>query len=175
MAGDTLPEALLVARRINSQSISVTLDHLGENVTSLEEAAASRDVYLEALHEIATAGIRGNVSIKLTQFGMDLSRTACGRTWNSSCGRRPRSATSCGWTWSRAQYTSATLDLVTDLHARYGAVGTVIQAYLYRSRSDVETLCDNEAFACGCARALTSSRRRWPSRARPTWTATTSS
>ena len=144
VAGDTLREALLVARRINSQSISVTLDHLGENVTSLEEAAASRDVYLEALHEMATAGIRGNVSIKLTQFGMDLSRKAC----VANVEQLVRQAAALGnfvrVDMESSAYTSATLDLVTNLHASYGAVGTVIQAYLYRSRSDVESLCDNK-------------------------------
>jgi proline dehydrogenase len=144
VAGDTLPEALLVARRINSQSITVTLDHLGENVISLEEAAASRDVYLEALHEISTAGIRGNVSIKLTQFGMDLSREAC----EANVEQLVRQAAALGnfvrVDMESSEYTSATLDLVTDLHARYGAVGTVIQAYLYRSRADVEMLCDRK-------------------------------
>ena len=144
VAGDTLPDALQVARRINSQSIFVTLDHLGENVTSLEEAAASRDVYLEALHEISTARIRANVSIKLTQFGMDLSPKAC----EANVEQLVRQAASLGnfvrVDMESSQYTSATLDLVTGLHARYGAVGTVIQAYLYRSRADVERLCEHK-------------------------------
>ncbi len=110
VAGDTLPEALRVAKRINSQSISVTLDHLGENVTSLDEAAASRDVYLEALHEMATAGVRGNVSIKLTQFGMDLSRKAC----EANVEQLVRQAAALGnfvrVDMESSEYTSATLD-----------------------------------------------------------------
>src|SRR5262245_3508667 len=77
VAGETLAEALDVARRVNSEGIAVTLDHLGENVTSLEEAAASRDEYIRALDEIHEAGLDSNVSIKLTQFGIDLDESAC--------------------------------------------------------------------------------------------------
>src|SRR5215831_8004939 len=77
VAGETLAEALAVGRKINSETISLTLDHLGENVTSLAEAEASRDAYLRALGEMHKAAIDGNVSLKLTQFGMDLSEKAC--------------------------------------------------------------------------------------------------
>src|ERR1039457_5734665 len=77
VAGDNLPDALATCQRINADGIAVTLDHLGENVTSLEEAAASRDAYLGALTEIAKLRINGNVSLKLTQFGMDLSLAEC--------------------------------------------------------------------------------------------------
>lgn len=144
VAGGTLSDALRVAKRINSQSISVTLDHLGENVTSLDEAAASRDVYLEVLHEMAIAGIRGNVSIKLTQFGMDLSRKACGANVEQLVREAAALGSFVRVDMESSEYTSRTLDLVMDLHARYAAVGTVIQAYLYRSRADVEMLCENK-------------------------------
>src|SRR5580704_2782645 len=77
VAGETLAEALAIARTINSSGISVTLDHLGENVTSLADAAASRDEYIRALDEIRAAGLSANVSIKLTQFGIDLDEEAC--------------------------------------------------------------------------------------------------
>src|SRR5207245_11520721 len=78
VAGETLDEALSVAKRVNSEGISLTLDHLGENVSSLEEAAASRDEYIRALDQIHAAGLNGNVSIKLTQFGIDFDE-AIGR------------------------------------------------------------------------------------------------
>src|SRR6266567_4551165 len=68
VAGQTLEEALEVCRRINQEGITVTLDHLGESVTTLEEAAAARDVYLRTLSAIHETGIQGNVSLKLTQF-----------------------------------------------------------------------------------------------------------
>src|ERR1017187_7334445 len=77
VAGATLDDALATGRRLNAEGIAVTLDHLGESVTSLEEAAAARDVYLRTLSAIHDSGIQGNVSLKLTQFGLDLSAGAC--------------------------------------------------------------------------------------------------
>src|SRR5207302_4257735 len=77
VAGDTLADALEAGRRINREGISLTLDHLGENVTSLEEAKTSTDVYLRAHDELSGHGIDGNVSLKLSQFGIDLSEHAC--------------------------------------------------------------------------------------------------
>src|SRR5678815_2819866 len=77
VAGETLEQALAVARRLNSEGITVTLDHLGESVSTLAEAAEARDVYLRALDAIHENGIQGNVSLKLTQFGIDLSHGEC--------------------------------------------------------------------------------------------------
>src|SRR6185312_8980276 len=77
VAGETLEQALAVSRGLNAEGISVTLDHLGESVTSLAEAAEARDVYLRTLDAIHAAGIDGNVSLKLSQFGIDLSEAEC--------------------------------------------------------------------------------------------------
>lgn len=141
VAGETLVEALAVGRRINSEAISLTLDHLGENVTSLAEAEASREAYQRALSEMHAAAIDGNVSLKLTQFGMDLSEAAC----RANVGQVVRQAAEIGnfvrVDMESSEYTDRTLRLVCDLHAEYGTVGTVIQAYLYRSQADVEMLC----------------------------------
>src|SRR4051794_28340300 len=77
VAGETLDQALTVARRLNQEGITATLDHLGESVTNLDEAAAARDVYLRALNAIHDSGIQANVSLKLTQFGLDISHEQC--------------------------------------------------------------------------------------------------
>src|SRR5579872_3116682 len=77
VAGETLDQALTVSRSLNAEGITVTLDHLGESVSSLDEAAAARDVYLRTLDAIHGKGIQGNVSLKLTQFGLDLSEREC--------------------------------------------------------------------------------------------------
>lgn len=142
VAGDTLWQALEVGRRINRQGITVTLDHLGENVTSLDEAAVSRDVYLETLEEISKAGIQANVSIKLTQFGMDFSEEACRDNVDRLVSRAAQLGNFVRVDMESSAYTERTLALVAALHARYGSVGTVIQAYLYRGRTDVERLCE---------------------------------
>jgi proline dehydrogenase len=141
VAGDNLPEALATCQRINAEGIAVTLDHLGENVTSLEEAAGSRDAYLQALTEIDKLRIDGNVSLKLTQFGIDLSLAECTANVEALVRQAAALANFVRVDMESSEYTSRTLDLVTSLHAHYKATGTVIQAYLHRSRKDVETLC----------------------------------
>lgn len=141
VAGPTLEDALRVGRRINHEGIVLTLDHLGESVTSLGEAAQARDVYLRALTAIHEHGVKGNVSLKLTQFGLDLSADAC-RANVAQLVERAASLT--GFVridMESSEYTDRTLGLVEDLYAQYGSVGTVIQAYLYRSRKDIERLC----------------------------------
>jgi len=141
VAGETLDDALQAGCRINREGISLTLDHLGENVTSLVEAAASRDVCLNALARIAEEKIDGNVSIKLTQFGIDISEAAC----RSNVEELVRTANELGSfvrvDMESSLYTERTLQLVRDLHARWRAVGAVIQAYLRRSEKDVEEMC----------------------------------
>ena len=141
VAGETLADGLEAGRRINREGISLTLDHLGENVTSLAEAEASCDVYLRALSEISAQHIDGNVSIKLTQFGMDISEQACRSNVEQLVRRAKELNSFVRVDTESSEYTESTLQLVTDLHAQYGAVGAVIQAYLHRSEKDVETLC----------------------------------
>lgn len=141
VAGETLEDALRVGRQVNSEGIGITVDHLGESVTSLEEAAQARDVYLRAFSTLHENGIQGNVSLKLTQFGLDLSPEQCRANVALLA---ERAAAACGFIrvdMESSEYTDRTLRLVEDLHAQYGSVGTVIQAYLYRSQQDVERLC----------------------------------
>jgi proline dehydrogenase len=140
VAGDNLPDALTTCQRINAEGIAVTLDHLGENVTSLEEAVASRDAYMRALSEIDKLKIDGNVSLKLTQFGMDLSAAECTANVDALVRQAAALGSFVRVDMEGSEYTGRTLDLVTGLHERYKATGTVIQAYLYRSRKDVEML-----------------------------------
>ncbi len=141
VAGETLEQALDVSRRLNAEGITVTLDHLGESVNSLEEAASARDVYLHTLEAIHAGGIQGNVSLKLTQFGIDLSESEC----RANVERLAASAAEFGnfvrVDMESTEYTDRTLALVRDLYAKHGSTGVVIQAYLYRSKADAEDLC----------------------------------
>jgi proline dehydrogenase len=141
VAGETLADALAVGRRINSEGISLTLDHLGENVTSPAEAGSSRDAYLRALAELHAASIEGNVSLKLTQFGMDLSEEQCRANVAQVVRKAAELASFVRVDMESSDYTDRTLRLVCDLHAELSVVGTVIQAYLYRSEADVRMLC----------------------------------
>jgi proline dehydrogenase len=141
VAGETLNDALRVGKQINSEGITLTVDHLGESVTSLEEAAQARDVYLSTLSAIHENQVCGNVSLKLTQFGLDFSVEQCLANVSQLVERAAGLSSFVRVDMESSEYTDRTLRLVDDLHARYGCVGTVIQAYLYRSRADIERLC----------------------------------
>ena len=142
VAGDTLDQAVAVSRRLNSEAITVTLDHLGESVTSLEEAAAARDVYLRTLAAIHDSEIRGNVSLKLTQFGLDFSYDQCLANVEQLVRRADSLESFVRVDMESSEYADRTLELVETLHARYRGVGVVIQSYLYRSKADIEKLCE---------------------------------
>lgn len=142
VAGDRLQDALHAGRRMNAEGIYLTLDHLGENVTSLDEAAASRDAYLRALEEIHRQQIQAGVSIKPTQFGMDLSEDVCRENIEQVVRRAAELGNFVRIDMESSAYTDRTLRLVTALHEKYGSVGAVIQAYLRRSEADVEMLCE---------------------------------
>lgn len=141
VAGQTLDQALAVGRKINSEGITLTLDHLGESVSTLDEAAAARDVYLRTLSAIHDSGIQGNVSLKLTQFGLDFSTGRCRANVEQLVQRAVELKSFVRVDMESSEYTDRTLDLVRDLHQRYGRVGVVIQSYLYRSKQDIEDLC----------------------------------
>jgi len=140
VAGSRLDDALDACRGIHADGITATLDYLGENVKSLDEAAACRDMYLRMLHAMQAAGVEPNVSIKLTQFGVDLSESACAE----NVAALVQAAAAIGGfvriDMESSQYTDRTLALVTRLHREFGACGAVIQAYLRRSVNDVENL-----------------------------------
>jgi proline dehydrogenase len=140
VAGETLEQALSLSRSLNAEGISVTLDHLGESVTSLGEAAEARDVYLRTLEAIHSGGINGNVSLKLTQFGLDLAEPECLANVERLVDRAAAFGNFVRVDMESTAYTDRTIGMVTGLYARHGAVGTVIQAYLYRSKADVEHL-----------------------------------
>jgi proline dehydrogenase len=92
------------------------------------------------LHAMQQAGVEPNVSLKLTQFGLDLSESACAE----NVGALVKAAAGIGGfvriDMEGSAYTDRTLALVTRLHREYGACGTVIQAYLHRSQADIEAL-----------------------------------
>jgi proline dehydrogenase len=142
VAGQFLDQALAVCRQINAEGITITLDHLGESVSTLEEAAAARDVYLRTLSAIHDSGIEGNVSLKLTQFGLDFSYDQCRANVEQLVRRAAELKSFVRVDMESSEYTDRTLGLVTDLHKQYSSVGVVIQSYLYRSKDDVEKLCN---------------------------------
>lgn len=142
VAGRTLDDELGVCRRLLDEKILSTIDRLGENVTSLDEAAQSRDAYLEVLDRIRESGLPSTVSIKLTQFGLDFSGDACYQNVRQLVAKAREIGTSIEIDMESTDYTDRTLDIVTGLAAELGCVRAVIQAYLRRTRADIERLCD---------------------------------
>jgi len=141
VAGKTLEQALRVAQRLNAEGILVSLDCLGEDVTSLEEAEHSCRSYLEALEGLAGRGIDATVSIKLTQFGLGLSEDLCQTNVTRLVEAAGRRGQAVEVDMESSEYTERTLRLVEGLHERHGRVRAVVQAYLYRTAEDVERLC----------------------------------
>jgi proline dehydrogenase len=140
VAGSHLDDALEVCRRMRADGITATLDYLGENVKSLDEAAACRDMYLRMLRAMQAAAIEPNVSIKLSQFGLDLSESACAENVAALVKEAAAMGGFVRVDMESSHYTDRTLALVTRLHRESGACGAVIQAYLRRSAKDVEQL-----------------------------------
>ena len=148
IAGMELEDALCVAEAVNRHGIAVTLDSLGESVTSASEAHRAADVYHKLLDAIAARHLDANISLKLTQMGLtqtDLVQSP--QLAESIVGNLVQHArvtdSFVRVDMEGSNLTQVTLDIVRRVHARAGmrgAVGVVIQAYLYRSQADIEQL-----------------------------------
>ena len=146
VAGMTVEEAIAVAEQLNAEGIDVTLDSLGESVTEVSQAEESATIYRQLLDEIAARKLRANVSLKLTQMGMDIGGHGAGPELTEAIvARLVEQAAGIGSfvriDMEGSDYTEATLQMTERLHQRWpGAVGTVLQAYLYRTADDAERL-----------------------------------
>ena len=130
VAGDTLDDEIEVCRRLQREGILSTLDRLGENVNSLEEAAASATPISSVLDRIHESGLPSTVSIKLTQFGLDFSYGGLLPERPPTGCRAREIGTIIEIDMESSDYTDRTLDIVIRLAAEIGGVRAVIQAYL---------------------------------------------
>ncbi len=144
VVGKTLDSEIAVCQRLNIENILTSVDYLGENVTSLAEADQSRETYLRILEQIAAVKLQSTVSIKLTQLGLDLSEEQCRANLERlmQCAHEIGSGVEIDM--ESSEYTDRTLGIVEDMHARFGNVRAVIQAYLYRSEKDIERLSERK-------------------------------
>ena len=145
VAGEELEEAISAARVCNDQGMAVSLDYLGENVATAADAQRARDAYLEVFDRIAAEKLNANVSCKLTQLGLDLSSEFCEGQVLSIVERAAHYENFLRVDMEGSDYTERTIEVVKRVRSRSPAVGTVIQAYLYRSEQDVHDL-----LAYGC-------------------------
>ena len=132
---------LRATAELNRHGIAATLDSLGENVHTPEEAQHSAAIYHQLLDAIDERSLDSNVSVKLTQMGMDLSPGLAEQIVGGLVEHAARVGTFLRVDMEGSAYTQATLDLVCRLHQQFpGRVGVVIQAYLRRSADDVRML-----------------------------------
>ena len=143
IAGMEPADALRVTEAVNRQGIAVTLDSLGESVTSSSEAHRAADVYHKLLESIAANRLNANISVKLTQMGLEQSAELAESIAANLVQHASSTNNFVRIDMEDSRRTQITLDIVRRLHActgMRGAVGVVIQAYLYRSQADVEQL-----------------------------------
>ncbi len=143
VAGTTVQDALRAAKAVNGHGMSTSLDSLGENVASAQEAQQSADVYHQLLDAIQQHQLDGNVSLKLTQMGMDLDPELAFAITERLVEHAAAAGTFVRIDMEGSGYTQATVDMVSRLHAveaNRGRIGVVIQAYLYRSKADIDRL-----------------------------------
>jgi proline dehydrogenase len=145
VAGETLDEAIAAARGCNDRGMYASLDYLGENVSTTNDAQRARDAYFEIFERIAKENLHANVSCKLTQLGLDLSAEFCEGLVLSVVERASGYDNFLRVDMEGSLYTDRTVELVKRIRERSPAVGTVIQAYLYRSERDIQDL-----LAYGC-------------------------
>ena len=143
VAGMTVDDVLAACERVNREGIAATLDALGESVTVDSEARASADIYHQLVDAIAARGLNANVSLKLSQMGMDIDPALAETIVGELVEHAASANTFVRIDMEGSPYTEATLGITERLHARPGCqghVGTVLQAYLYRTAGDAERL-----------------------------------
>ena len=143
VAGFRIEDAMTAARALGSQGLAITLDSLGENVATPDQARQAAQVYHWLLDAIAPSKLDANVSLKLTQMGMDLSPALAEEIVAGLVQHAATIGSFVRVDMEGTAYTQATVDMVRRLHARpefRGHVGIVIQAYLRRSADDIAAL-----------------------------------
>ncbi len=140
VAGTTLDDAVAAVRRLNADGAMATLDVLGESVTDREAAERAAAAYVETIERIAAEQLDANVSLKLTQMGIDMGVETCLEVMAPLVEAGRRHGIFVRVDMESSDYTDPTLEVVRRLHAEGHAVGPVIQSYLRRSRADVDAL-----------------------------------
>ena len=140
MPGETLDEALVAAGEQNRLGIAVTLTHLGENLRDRAEADAVLAHYQDALERIRGANLNAEVSVKPTQLGLDIDAAMC-TDYTRTLAEAARVHGSRLWIdMEGSAYTETTLQLYRKLRETHTNVGLCLQAYLRRTRADLESL-----------------------------------
>jgi proline dehydrogenase len=145
VAGETMDDAVAAARKLNESGRMVSLDYLGESVHSEAEARTAVDIALGMFDRIAAEKLDANISIKLTQLGLDISETLCEELVGRIVEAAQNYRNFVRIDMEGSAYTQRTVDVCRRLRARSPAVGIVLQSCLYRTEQDVRDM-----LAIGC-------------------------
>lgn len=138
VAGETLDQAVNTTRSLNARGLKVTLDALGENITSEADAATAAGNYLAIIDRIVESEVDSTISLKLTMLGLDFDPALCRQHMVTILDRARETGIFVRIDMEGSAYTQRTLDLFYDLQQTYGDhVGIVLQSYLYRTDRDV--------------------------------------
>jgi proline dehydrogenase len=142
VAGETLDDAAAAIKVLNDQGISATFDHLGEAIKNEAEANAEVEAYTRILDRIEKDGLDSNVSLKLTQLGLDISHDLCVANLTRIVDHAAKLGNFVRIDMEDSAHTDATLDVFRAVRATHENVGIVVQAYLYRTEKDVRALLE---------------------------------
>lgn len=142
VSGETIEQAIGVVQRVNSKGLIATLDFLGESVSTEAEARQAAEAYVQALDHLAAAKARANVSLKLTQFGLDISTDLCEANVRRVLEKARATGSFVRVDMEGTPHTDRTLALVHTLRRDFDNIGTVLQAYLYRTEADQRALIE---------------------------------
>jgi proline dehydrogenase len=140
MPGERLEDAMAAASAQEAQGVGTIFTKLGENLTRVEDAEEVTRHYLDVLDKVQAAGLRAQISVKPTQLGLDLDKALCFANLQRLV---DRAAERDNFVWidmEGSPYVDATLDLFRRTRARSPRIGVALQAYLYRTKDDVESL-----------------------------------
>ena len=138
IAGENIDDAIEAILELNHAGVTATFDHLGESTTSRAEAEADVREYLRVLDRIEYTGVNSNVSVKLTQLGLDIDEDYCLQNTRRIVEAAKRLDNFVRVDMEDSSKTGATLRIFKRLYNEYGNVGIVLQAYLYRTEKDVD-------------------------------------
>ncbi len=141
IAGETVQEAIEAARVVETRGMTETLDLLGESVSNLEEADAATRAYLRLLEQVAASGISRNLSLKLTQLGLDVDKASAVDNLRKILERAEPARFFVRIDMENSPYTDVTLEIFETLWQQgHRQIGVVLQSALYRSEEDLRRL-----------------------------------
>jgi len=148
VAGDTLEEGMAAAKALSERGIASMLNHLGENVSSAAQAAEATDGYIRALKRIQESPeIDCNISVKLTQLGLDASMDGCAENLERvlQAAHTPDRSTQVMIDMESREYVDRTIQVYLALRDTYPSFGVCLQTYLYRTAADAHRIAGHQA------------------------------